>query len=92
MTIADKTVLVTGASREAPARNARWVYATRRPLAHPDPRVTPLMLNVTNPAQIQRAGVEVESPGTLSPMRCASRTGPVRTKLTLVHVGAPRPT
>ena len=50
MNIEDKTVLVTGANRgigralveEALARGAKRVYAgTRRPLAHPDERVTP---------------------------------------------------
>ncbi len=68
MTIADKTVLVTGANRgigraltaEALARNARCVYAgTRRPLAHPDPRVVPLMLDVTSPDQVQAAAAQV---------------------------------
>jgi NAD(P)-dependent dehydrogenase (short-subunit alcohol dehydrogenase family) len=68
MTIADKTVLVTGANRgigralaaEALARNARQVYAgTRRPLAHPDARVTPLMLDVTSPDHVQAAAGEV---------------------------------
>jgi NAD(P)-dependent dehydrogenase (short-subunit alcohol dehydrogenase family) len=70
MSIADKTILVTGANRgigqalvtEALNRDARRVYAgTRQPLAHPDPRVTPLPLDVTNPAQIQAAADQVES-------------------------------
>jgi NAD(P)-dependent dehydrogenase (short-subunit alcohol dehydrogenase family) len=68
MTIANKTVLVTGANRgigralaaEALARNARQVYAgIRRPLAHPDARVTPLMLDVTSPDQVLAAAGEV---------------------------------
>jgi NAD(P)-dependent dehydrogenase (short-subunit alcohol dehydrogenase family) len=68
MTIAGKSVLVTGANRgigqalaaEALARNARQVYAgTRGPLAHPDARVTPLMLDVTSPEQVQAAAGEV---------------------------------
>jgi NAD(P)-dependent dehydrogenase (short-subunit alcohol dehydrogenase family) len=38
------------------------VYAsTRQPLAHPDGRVTPLTLDVTNPAQIQAAAEQVAS-------------------------------
>jgi NAD(P)-dependent dehydrogenase (short-subunit alcohol dehydrogenase family) len=71
MTIADKAVLVTGANRgigqalveEALKRGAKRVYAgTRQPLTHPDGRVTPLTLDVTNARQIQDA---VESVGSL---------------------------
>jgi NAD(P)-dependent dehydrogenase (short-subunit alcohol dehydrogenase family) len=70
MTIAGKTILVTGANRgigqalveEALHRGARRVYAgTRQPLAHPDARVTPLRLDVTNQAQIQAAAEQVEA-------------------------------
>jgi NAD(P)-dependent dehydrogenase (short-subunit alcohol dehydrogenase family) len=70
MTIADKAVLVTGANRgigqalvaEALSRGASRVYAgTRQPLAHPDARVTPLTLDVTDPAQIQAAAEQVEA-------------------------------
>lgn len=70
MTIAGKAVLVTGASRgigrelveEALRRGADRVYAaTRQPQAHPDPRVTPLILDVTDAAQIERAVEQVEA-------------------------------
>jgi NAD(P)-dependent dehydrogenase (short-subunit alcohol dehydrogenase family) len=70
MRIAGKTVLVTGASRgigralvdEALARGADRVYAgTRGPLSHPDPRVIPVALDVTDPQQIARAVEQIGS-------------------------------
>ncbi len=70
MTITDKTILVTGANRglgqalvdEALRRGAQRVYATSRtPFAHPDDRVTPLIMDVTDWAQIRRAVESVES-------------------------------
>ena len=69
-TIADSTILVTGANRgigralveEALSRGAKRVYAgTRGPLAHADDRVTPLTLDVTDPAQIRAAASEAGS-------------------------------
>lgn len=63
-----KIVLITGANRgigqalleEALRRGAQQVYAgTREPFAHPDERVTPLLLDVTDAAQIQRAAQTV---------------------------------
>jgi NAD(P)-dependent dehydrogenase (short-subunit alcohol dehydrogenase family) len=70
MTIADKAVLVTGANRgigralveEALTRGANRVYAaTRQPVTHSDSRVTPVTVDVTNAAKIQRAVDEIES-------------------------------
>ena len=68
-TVEDKTVLVTGANRgigkalaqEALLRGAKHVYAgTRQPMMlHPDPRLTLLTLDVTNPTQIQAASNKV---------------------------------
>ena len=70
MAIEGKAVLVTGANRglgqalveEALRRGATRVYAgTRQALAHPDERVTPLTLDVTDPTQVQRAAEKVGS-------------------------------
>ena len=70
MTIEGKVVLVTGANRgigqalvaEALSRGAKRVYVgTRQPLVHPDERVTPLTLDVTDEAQIQAAVEQVDS-------------------------------
>lgn len=70
MKVAGRAILVTGANRgigqalveEALSRGAKRVYAgTRQPLTHSDERVTPLILDVTNAAQIQEAVQKVES-------------------------------
>jgi NAD(P)-dependent dehydrogenase (short-subunit alcohol dehydrogenase family) len=70
MTIAGKTILVTGANRgigaalveEALNRGVRRVYAgTRRPLAHQDGRVTPLTLDVTDAQQIEAAVERIDA-------------------------------
>ncbi len=70
MRISNKAVLVTGGNRgigqalvdEALRRGAARVYAgTRRPLAHPDPRVTPVILDVTSSSDIQAAASQVGS-------------------------------
>jgi NAD(P)-dependent dehydrogenase (short-subunit alcohol dehydrogenase family) len=70
MTLEARAVLVTGANRglgralvdEALARGAARVYAaSRRPTTHPDDRVTPLTLDVTDPAQIAAAVDRVDA-------------------------------
>lgn len=68
MDIAGKTILITGANRgigqallrEALNRGARRVYAgTRSTLPDTDPRVTPLKVDVTDEAAIERAASEL---------------------------------
>jgi NAD(P)-dependent dehydrogenase (short-subunit alcohol dehydrogenase family) len=70
MIVEDRAVLVTGTNRgigqalveEALSRGARRVYAgTRQPLDHPDERVTPLILDITNPRHIQAAVESIPS-------------------------------
>jgi NAD(P)-dependent dehydrogenase (short-subunit alcohol dehydrogenase family) len=70
MKIADKSVLITGANRglgqalveEALRRGAKRVYGgARQPFVHPDSRVTPLILDVTDTAQIRAAAEKVAS-------------------------------
>jgi NAD(P)-dependent dehydrogenase (short-subunit alcohol dehydrogenase family) len=70
MSIAGKTVLITGASRgigqalvdEALRRGAERVYAAaRRPASHPDERVTPLRMDVTDATQVRAAAERVGS-------------------------------
>jgi NAD(P)-dependent dehydrogenase (short-subunit alcohol dehydrogenase family) len=69
-TFAGKTVLVTGANRglgqalvaEALRRGAKRVYGgTRQAFSHPDERVVPVVLDVTDETQIQAAVERVES-------------------------------
>ncbi|HEY1935693.1 MAG TPA: SDR family NAD(P)-dependent oxidoreductase [Acetobacteraceae bacterium] len=68
MQIADSTILVTGANRglgkalvkEALRRGAKCIYAgARQRFAHTNPRVTPLLLDITNAAQIRTAAEHV---------------------------------
>ncbi|MGB6206794.1 SDR family NAD(P)-dependent oxidoreductase [Mycobacterium sp.] len=68
--ITEKAVLVTGGNRgigralveEALSRGANRVYVgTRGPFSHPDVRVMPITMDVTNATQIHRAVSRVES-------------------------------
>jgi NAD(P)-dependent dehydrogenase (short-subunit alcohol dehydrogenase family) len=70
MKIADMTILVTGANRglgkalveEALRRGAKRVYAgARQPFTHADRRVTPLILDVTDAAQIRAAVGKIDA-------------------------------
>jgi len=70
MKIADSTILVTGANRglgkalveESLRRGAKRVYAgARQPFTHADRRVVPLVLDVTNAAQIRAAVEKVDA-------------------------------
>jgi NAD(P)-dependent dehydrogenase (short-subunit alcohol dehydrogenase family) len=70
MKIANKTILITGANRgigqalveEALKRGAKRVYAaTRKPFVHPDERVIPLILDLTNGSQIREAAGKIGS-------------------------------
>jgi NAD(P)-dependent dehydrogenase (short-subunit alcohol dehydrogenase family) len=67
--IANSTILVTGANRglgkalveEALRRGAKRIFAGgRQPFVHADRRVTPLLLDVTNAAQIRAVAAEVD--------------------------------
>lgn len=69
MEIANKSILITGANRgignalmeEALRRGARKVYAcTRVAFDHPDKRVIPLFMDVTNSEQIKNAAYKVD--------------------------------
>jgi NAD(P)-dependent dehydrogenase (short-subunit alcohol dehydrogenase family) len=70
MKLENKVILITGANRgigralveEALKRGVKRVYAgTRVPLTHPDSRVTPLVLDVTNAEQINQAVSQIGS-------------------------------
>ena len=70
MNLKNRKILITGANRgigealvnEALRRGARKVYAgTRTTLRHTDDRVTPLTLDVTSDAQIERAAREIDA-------------------------------
>jgi NAD(P)-dependent dehydrogenase (short-subunit alcohol dehydrogenase family) len=67
---AGKTILITGANRgignalleEALKRGVKYVFAgSRLPFKHPDKRVVPLILDITNTEQIQDAVKQIGS-------------------------------
>lgn len=69
-TLHDQTVLITGANRglgqalvtEALRRDAKRIYAaSRQPVDHSDDRVTPLIVDVTDQAQIREAVESIEA-------------------------------
>jgi NAD(P)-dependent dehydrogenase (short-subunit alcohol dehydrogenase family) len=68
MNLKNKTILVTGANRgigralveEALHLGAQRIYAaTRTTFTHSDPRVTPIILDVTDAAQIRKAAANI---------------------------------
>lgn len=70
MSMKNQIVLVAGGNRgigkalagEALARGAKRVYVgTRQPFVHPDPRLVPLIVDVTDPAQVQAIADKVEA-------------------------------
>jgi NAD(P)-dependent dehydrogenase (short-subunit alcohol dehydrogenase family) len=70
MKLANRTILITGANRglgaalveEALRRGAKRVYAAaRQPFTHKDSRITPLILDVTRPNEINSAVAQVAS-------------------------------
>lgn len=70
MKIEGKTILISGANRgigaalveEALARDAKQVYAgTRTAFTHPDRRVIPITLDITDEAQVRKAAEKVKS-------------------------------
>lgn len=70
MTIEGKTVLITGSNRgigqalvdEALRRGAKRVDAgSRQPITHPDERVTPVVLDVTDTDQVRSVADQVQS-------------------------------
>src|SRR5215510_8812927 len=70
MNIENKTILITGANRgiglalvnDALRRGAKRIYAgTRAAWKNADPRVTPLMLDVTSASQIEQAVAKVDT-------------------------------